>query len=253
MGKMKTRESYELPYFLWLAFYILVFGSIFNFVVVPIVYTLLIAFAFLQPAERLYRFLAGVRPLRTLKEKERLLPLFEEVYSAALIKYPNLFKGITLYIEESMEINAFALGRSTLVITRGSIHLLNDDCLRGLISHELGHFANHDTLLNQIAYIGNLPLTLLIKLLAYLAHTWRIFNLIYRPILLINDAILMSAQRQQEYRADQFAFEIGYGDEMISALYELYAFIVEKPGSIEEQIRRTHPPITRRIEELEKM
>jgi len=44
-----------------------------------------------------------------------------------------------------MTINAFAFGKSTLVLTRGSLELLNDDCLKGLIVHEFGHFSHRDT------------------------------------------------------------------------------------------------------------
>ncbi|MCL1873017.1 MAG: M48 family metalloprotease, partial [Clostridiales bacterium] len=160
-------------------------------------------------------------------------------------------KKIKLYIQEDMEVNAYAFGKRTLVLTRGSIEFLNDDCLKGLIAHELGHFAHHDTKAALLAYVGNIYVSLFLRFLAYVARLFWPFNIIYKPVVFINDIPLLVTSRRQEYHADKFAFEIGFGEEMTQVLYALYAFIIEKPGSIQEQIRRTHPALTKRIERVE--
>ena len=56
---------------------------------------------------------------------------------------PQLSRKIRLYIQEDMSVNAFVFGKKTLVLTRGSVALLSDDCLKGLMAHEFGHFAHY--------------------------------------------------------------------------------------------------------------
>jgi len=212
-------------------------------------------------SERLWRWVSGIRPLRIRAEKERLIPLFEEVYSA----YPknrkrNHTRNIKLYIQESMSINAFAFGRETLVLTKGSIDLLSDEALKGLIAHELGHFHNYDTMGALFAYVANLPMSLLMKKLRQKDSTLNdglikfLFSIIYsffRLIEFTSDLIIMHHSRKQEYKADMLALKCGYGEELAGVLIQLYQISMEKPKSIGEMIRSTHPPITKRIERLE--
>ena len=136
-------------YVTWYLFYFFFFPLL-----IPInIITTIIAFT--KGAEKLWRKVSGVRPLRLRSEKERLLPLFKEVYLGANEADPNLSKGIKLYIKEDMTINAFAFGKSTLVLTRGSLELLDDDCLKGFIAHEFGHFSHGDTKAILLATVSN--------------------------------------------------------------------------------------------------
>jgi len=124
--KIKERKKGNGAYVRWYLFYFFFFPLL-----IPInIITTIIAFT--KGAEKLWRKVTGVRPLRLRSEKERLLPLFKEVYLGAAEADPDISKGIKLYIKEDMTINAFAFGRSTLVLTRGSLELLDDVCLKGL-------------------------------------------------------------------------------------------------------------------------
>lgn len=62
-----------------------------------------------------------------------------------------------VYIIEDNGMNAFATGRnpqhSVIVLTRGLINNLNDEELKGVISHELSHIKNYDVLLGTIIVI----------------------------------------------------------------------------------------------------
>ena len=78
---------------------------------------------------------------------------------------PTLSMNIKLYIQEDMDINAFAFGRETLVLTRGSLELLNDDGIKGLIAHELGHFSHYDTIVQLFAAVGNFYISLLTRII----------------------------------------------------------------------------------------
>jgi len=247
-------------YFIWYVFYFIVFVTMTGGAIIPI-YIIFFLIAFLPASERLWRWVSGVRPLRIRAEKERLMPLFEEIYNAYVEKEKATHtRKIKLYIQESMTINAFAFGRETLVLTKGSIDLLNDEALKGMIAHELGHFHNSDTKWALFAYVANFPITILLKKLRKINNGLDtglfkfVFNVAFIFFLLvefIGDLILMHNSREQEYQSDMLAMKWGYGEELAGALIQLYQISMEKPKSVGEMIKATHPPITKRIERLE--
>jgi len=276
-NEIETKESSKAPYFFWFAFYFVTFWLItrlithenmISFIIIFSVYTVLILFSLCNPAEKLWRLVNGVRPLRIRYEKLRLLPLFKEVYLEAYQANNYLSKEIKLFIQENMDINAFAFGRETLVLTRGSIELLNDDCLKGLIAHELGHFSHGDTIMALIMSVGNLFVSLFMTLLTniktsidsnqggiimgLIKFVFDVIFYIFKSIEFIANLTIMYANRQHEYQADLFALKCGFGLEMASVLIEIYKTLFEKPQSIKEMINSAHPHITKRIERLEK-
>jgi heat shock protein HtpX len=244
-------------YVVWYLFYLFLFLPLFPLYII----TTIIAFSPL--AEKLWRRVSGIRPLRLKSEKDRLLPLFVEVFAGAVEIEPELMRKINLYIKEDMSINAFAFGKSTLVLTRGSIELLNDDCLKGLMAHELGHFAHHDTEAVLLLAVSNFFMSLFFGKLTdyvnchdsgFLAGVVKV--LFYYPLKVINfigELILMRKSRQNEYLADIFALGSGFGKELNGALIQLYSIAIEKPKSVKEQMKSSHPHITLRIEQLEKI
>lgn len=254
-------------YLAWFCFYFVFFLIITRGFAI-FFYIVTIPLAFSRVAEKLWRMVSGVRPLRLNAEKERLLPLFKEVYGGAVKANPNLPMSIKLYIKEDMEVNAFAFGESTLVLTRGSIQLLNDNCLKGLIAHEFGHFSHKHTEAILLSMVGNLPMTFLIQKLTdfkkYLSRhkgslitgilktLYDIFYYLLRGIYFIGELILMYSSREHEYVADEFAVKSGFGKELTDALIEIYEVSISKSQGIKEQLRSTHPHITLRIERLEK-
>lgn len=263
------------PYLFWFLFYFTLFWILLgangkSFMFVLAVYGISILFAISPMAERLWRSVAGARDLATRAEIDRLLPLFKEVYENAKTTDPNLSKDISLYIQEDMDVNAFAFGRGSLVLTRGSIELLDDDCLKGLMAHEFGHFSHFDTVVILVAYVGNIFMSIIMKLVYGLAKVLLfmvrnkdstytvIFKMLYhltmglyKAILFVGDLILMSVSREHEYMADSFASKCGYGEVLTNVLYQIHTVSVQRPGNVIEQLRSTHPPLTERIGRLE--
>lgn len=274
---MRKEVYSNWPYILWLLFYFTLFWLIFganinSFLIVLTIYAISLLVACSPIAEVLWRSITGVREIALSEEKKRLLPLFEEVYEEAKGIDKNLPEDITLYIQEDMDINAFAFGRSTLVLTKGSIELLNDECLKGLMAHEFGHFSHYDTVVLLIAMVGNLFLSIFMKcvyaitrMLLFVARNkdvafswcfkilYSVVNGIYKAILFVGDIILMSVSREHEFMADSFADRCGFGNELAETLLQIYKVSLNKPGSIIEQLRSTHPPLVERIERLEQI
>jgi len=246
-------------YVIWYAFYLGLFSLLTLGAIIPL-YMLLLFMGFLPVSERLWRWVSGIRPLRLRAEKMRLIPLFEEVYDAYLKEEKETrAKKIKLHIQESMSINAFAFGRETLVLTKVSIDLLSDEALKGLMAHELAHFHNYHTRRALFAYIINLPFSLLMtklrkidsSLSGFLRFFFNIFFAVFRLIEFAGDLILMHHSRKQEFRADMSAMSWGFGEELTGVLIQLYQISMEKPKSVKEMLKATHPHITKRIERLE--
>jgi len=257
----------NIIYCLWFVFYIFIFGYFTAFLIIPF-YVISFLIALSPHAERIWRFLSGVRPLRLKSEKERLRSIFFDVYIGAVDARPRMFRGIKIFILETMDINAYAFGRETLILTKGSIDLLSDECIAGLMAHELGHFANGDTRMALLLKIGNLPMSLVMQALSWARNKLKesrgffvsllrgFINVFYFPLKgidFLGELILMHEQRKSEYLADSFAFASGYGKELAEVLSQLYQVSFSKPQSIKEMMRATHPHITKRIERLEDM
>ena len=255
----------NFAYLVWFMLYVLLF-SILTRGLILVFYMITVLIAFSESAEEIWRFVLGVRPLRLNKEKERLLPLFKEVYLGAVKANPKLSKGIKLYIREDMSINAFAFGKSTLVLTRGSIELLNDNQLKGLMAHEFGHFSYKHTEALLLFTVANLPMSFIVQKLTdaknyfdkekrrsfLLGSLCNFFYYIFKGIDFIARLILMHSSRKDEYRADKFAIKSGFGEDLTEVLLEIYSVSISKPESIKEQMNSTHPHITKRIERLER-
>ena len=261
-------------YVVWFMFYFTLFWLIcgankISLIVVSSIYCAAILLSLSEAGEAFWRASYVVRPLRTNREKERLIPLFKEVYEHICSADKYFPTKINLYIQENMEINAYAYGRKTLVLTRGSIEMLNDDCLKGLMAHEFGHFYYRDPTIILILSVGNFFMFFLKKLfcgngsgpqfqnekLSLITFLFKsVYDFLYGIYMFfvsLGDVIITSVSREHEIDADWFAYVCGYGNELTEVLYELYSMTFSKPESIREQLRSTHPPITVRIEALE--
>jgi len=259
----------NFAFVMWFLFYMALF-LLFTGGYAIYFYIVTVPLAFSPMAEGVWRMVSGVRPLRGKTEKQRLYPLFKEVYEGAITVNPRISKRIKLYVHEDMDINAFAFGRKTMIFTRGSIELLSDESLKGLIAHELGHFNYWHTHALLLSTVGNLPMVLILKKLFDLKNHFSgklerdeivqrgfrgLYNIIYyffRGIHFIGEMILMNSSRRHEFQADEFARRSGFGYELAYVLGEINRISMSGKWSIKDRLLSTHPQINRRIEALEK-
>jgi len=188
-----------------------------------------------------------------------------------------------VYVIPNASPNAFATGRNpehaAVAATEGILQILNDDELLGVMSHELGHVKNRDTLVGAIAatFAGA------ISYLAYMAH-WIPFmgssdddnrggNLIGVLLMAVlapiaASLIQMAISRQREYLADKAASDISHKPlALAEALRKLHntsqqipmqanpasahMFIVNPlSGKSLMNLFSTHPPVEERIARL---
>jgi len=224
--------------------------------------------------ETILRFLFGCRELKTQEEKNKLLPLFNDVYKNVLKDNPNVNKKVKLYIEDNINLNAYALGTSSIIITRGSIEQLTNEEIKGLLSHEFGHIVNGDTLLFSVLLLGNLAsllVALFVKIIQLFSRTMGsifdgmsgsssygtifadfVFNSIINLLFLIALLIKQLHSRKAEYNADSYAVKIGYGAGLRNVLYKIHK--IEFGGKIKilDRLKASHPDTVNRIEAIEK-
>lgn len=108
-----------------------------DLVIMTSIELILIVIAISPIGEVILRFIYGVKSVKTNKDKEYLLPLFNEVYETVRRNENYNNTKIKLYIDKSMTVNAYAMGTRTIAITRGSIETLTSDQIKGLFAHEL--------------------------------------------------------------------------------------------------------------------
>lgn len=265
-------------YILWVVIYfsiawVLLGANWDSFFLVFFLYGISILIALSPVGEALLRFIEKVRPVYTKEEKEYLLPLFEEVYENAKEKDTKLSNNIKLYIIDNMYVNAFAIGRNTIAVTKGAIETFSQDELKGIMAHEFGHLSNGDTKALLLSTIGNGIFSILIFILRIILFiTDLIFSLTQIPLMnfftmiarflfdigvivfsYISQILLSINSRQNELWADRFALEIGYGEELISSLYILQKISLPQDLSILDRLRASHPNTAKRIQHLENL
>ena len=247
-----------------------------NTILVTVIYVASVAIALSPIGEEILRVIDNCREVATKEEKNYLLPLFEEVYEYAKEIDPMLSSEIKLFLMDGMHIDTFAVGRKTIAITRGAVATLTKDEIKGLLAHELGHMSLGHTKARLLVRIGNLFFSLIVrgsKLMSKIAE--QLYNLMakknfwgYAILALIyitryitdalvflfvtsGEIIVAYNSRENDTQADKFAQEMGYGKELISALYLLQKITIHSKITVMERAKAMRPFIAYRIRDLE--
>lgn len=187
-----------------------------------------------------------------------------------------------VYIVPTDVPNAFATGRSpkkaAVAVTRGLLNNLNKDEIEGVISHELGHIKNRDTLIATLSA----SIAGAISWLGQMAW-WSMFwgdrkeggNLMLLPFLILAPIsaglIQMAISRSREFQADYTGAYISKKPmSLISALQKISAMAKRHPlrgnnatahlfiinpfrADVFSKLFSTHPSLEERIKRLKEM
>lgn len=170
------------------------------------------------------------------------------------------------------KLNAYFTGfgkMKTIVLYDNLINAMTPDEICSVFAHELGHGLHKDVLKSQILNVGHISMIGVIAWLAvsapvlYTSFGFEEINYGFAYILIgillsfiqppIN-MIMNAHSRVAEYRADRQAVEEGYGSAMITALKKLAKenFAHLAPSKLNVIMEYSHPPLSRRIEEVQK-
>lgn len=210
------------------------------------------------------------------KDNPKLFKIVKEIAYEADIEMPRVA------IVPQQTPNAFATGRNednaVVAVTEGILDLLNEDELRGVLAHEVGHIKDRDMLVMSLA-------ATLAGAIAFMARiVW--FQMIFgrrrnmNPILFIPMIlapigamiIKLAISRKREYMADKKGAEISKDPNALAdALEKLQTQNEKKPmkkknpttaslfivnpfkKSLFVRLFSSHPPTEKRIEKLREM
>lgn len=196
----------------------------------------------LSPIGEAYvRFKEKVVKVERNEDTKELYALFDEVYERAVEKDDGLSDKIKLYFSNTQEINACALGHRTVIVTAGLLENMDADRIKGVLAHEFGHISSGDSDLklgisvsNCILLIFTVILNLIIGLFSIIFGMLSedlgdivsgagifIVTIAYSLWVKLGMLLVNATSRKDEYAADAFAVDCGYGEHLYIALDSL--------------------------------
>ena len=238
-----------------------------------LLYAVSIAFAFLPIGEKILRVIHGARHVKTARDKEQLMPMYQAVFDSSFQHDSgSVSPFVRLLIIDDFDINACAFGRKSICVTRGAVNALSEDELKGIIAHEFGHLAHGNTIATLLTSLGNGFFSVIVGILGIFIFGFRfalkkfqnikiiqilfsgivaVFNFIIWLFTGFGKIILSLNSRESEFSADTYARNIGYGENLIEVLYTLRQFEWSNKDDIKSRITASHPYTDDRIEWLE--
>jgi len=245
-----------------------------------LLYCFSLAIALSPVGEWFLRLQTGCKEIQREDQREYIYPIFKEVYDKAKKQDPSIPDDVQLYINNSSAPNAFATGRKTICITEGLLHIPEKQ-IKATLGHEFGHLAHKDTDMILLVSVGNLIVNLIILGIRVLIGCIYIFFSILAIFASIIDhglsaelgrfsywmltagisgliwiwtkvgtILVMKSSRSNEYEADSFSYELGYGNELC-AMLDTVAVSNEK--GLFANLASTHPDKQDRISRLQKL
>ena len=270
-------------YLLWFVIYFTIAWWIFGatlqaFIIVAAIYGISMSVALSPVGEIILIMVENCREPVTERERKYLIPIFEEAYQNAKEFNKSLNNGIKIYIMDAMYVNAFAIGRKTVAVTRGALSTFTAEELKGIIAHELGHMTYGHTKALLLTMIGNVlfsAIAFVLRLILYICEIvanitarMNIIGIVFMAMTFVarivsefcifftvtsGQFLLALNSRINEQQADKFAYDIGLGKQLISGLYTIQKISIHKKLKLSEMFTASHPHIADRIAWLERL
>ena len=205
-------------------------------------------------------------PLEDGELKDKLMALLQKYgYKVKAIEVMDASRRTT-------KLNAYFTGfgkMKTIVLYDNLLNAMTEDEICAIFAHEMGHGLNKDVLKAQILNMGNLLIMGVVVWLTlrepalYTDFGFTEINYGFAYVLIgvllglvqpITGILTNFRSRSAEYRADRQAVTEGYGEAMTVALKKLAKdnFANLSPSKINVVLEYSHPPLDRRVEEVEK-
>lgn len=244
--------------------------------VIITIYLISVFFALSPIGEWILGLMSGARRMTRVDMRNRMIPIITRVHNKALAKTPDMTRIINLKVMYDPNPNAFALGRHTICVTEGLFDL-PDEMIEGILAHEMGHLACHHTDIQLLIGGGNFIITfalLFIKAISAIITfigslfafsrddsaqgfgcTFSIVGIICSALIWLWTKFcmlfLMWSSRANEYVADKYAMEIGYGYELAAALDSIGTGTTQ--NSFMKALYASHPETHDRIGRLQEL
>lgn len=190
---------------------------------------------------------------------------------AAARDIPDLeIPELHVYISGQMQLNAFSIGRGSIVIMRPLLQALDRDEVRGVLAHEIGHLVHRDTIWGLLRFAAASVGQTAIQFLSLIASGFAflalipLFGFLFIWMSLFVNAIIYGLQfilqipasllalcgsRQNEYDADAFAVKLGFGPGLYRALLVLSNGATDNM-TLSQRLQSTHPVTRDRLKRI---
>lgn len=208
----------------------------------------------------------------TQRESSRLDPLLYEVTKAISLKMGKQISYV-YYMTDKKKLSSAALGRKTIILSRGLLNTASDEELKAVIAHELSHLYYRDSMVLAMALGANLcsstiriclePISTVLINLGYrarrtsfiyliLGFIGRLLGYVLKGMGLVSRLALESRNRRRTFHADGFSKRLGFLQPMLSYLEKLSEEEDHEDGFWNKFMER-RPATMLRIDRLEKM
>ena len=249
------------------------------------VYFISLLIALSPLGEKILRFQTKCSPPTDQAVIQRIMPIFEEAKRRAILtanaEGRTIPDDIELFYRDDPSPNAFATGRRTICFTKGILNV-TDEMLLATFEHEFGHIAHHDTDSILLITVGNLIFTGIITLFRFgilvgevifhiiglftggeegifmilMGSFSRFLSLIFIDLFMliwtgIGNLLVLKSSRSQEFKADEFAFRCGKGQELQAMLTYLEGGNLMRTSGLFATLKSSHPDTVDRIAALQ--
>ena len=288
--KRMTRKS-NIPVLIYLVLNVFIIGWVISalfsvqywlaFLIGIVLYAFSLLIALSPIGEWILRLQTGCRKIKRVDQINFLEPIFREVYENAKKLDPTIPDDVQLYINSDEDANAFATGRKTICVTEGLLQMPEDQ-IKATLAHEFGHLAHKDTDLILVVSVGNMIVNGIIIGIKVVIEFFNIILSIctlfiggregflagicaalYRMMITafvtfltwvwtkIGVLLVMKSSRANEYEADEFAFNLGFGTELCMLL-ESFGHAKGAKGLF-ANLASSHPENSDRIAKLQEL
>lgn len=286
----RMMDKSNIPLFIYLILNAVIIGFIsmlffslpggWGMVVGLLIYIGSVSIALSPIGEWMLRRQTGCKKIEDWEIINRMEPLFREVYEKAKVENPMISNDVRLFINDDVCPNAFATGRKTVCITKGLLGMTDDE-IKGTLAHEFGHLSHKDTDRILVVSVGNTVITAICVMFQVAAMVSEfIMNLIaafrnddssftismfaaisrFLTVVMIGAfmkvwsaigvALCMKTSRGNEYIADEFAYKLGFGDELCAMLGR-FSVNESKPKGLFANLASSHPASVDRIAKIQ--
>lgn len=244
-----------------------------------LLYVLSLALSFSTIGQKALCFVNGAKRMARADMRSRVLPIVSEVFLAAKRKTPELPDRINVRIMYDPNPNAFAIGTNTICVTEGMLDM-PENLMAGIIAHEIGHLAHQHTVIQMLIGGGNILISGVILMLELIRSIFSFGSAVGTAVGTASRSegslfyfvgaffaaisagmiflwtkfcmlLLMGSSRANEYAADRYAFDIGYGDDLAEALDRLTMGTPQ--ATLLKMLTSSHPEPGDRIGRLQEM
>ncbi|MCL1912287.1 MAG: M48 family metalloprotease [Eubacteriaceae bacterium] len=224
------------------------------------------------------RAMQGAKELQAHHGQASILSLYDAVITGAIGTEKGGRRIPKLYIIDSGRLNSLAVGKETIILTRGIVDNYDADEIQGIIAHELGHLQYAHSRALLVAMSGNLLFSLIIfmarvvlafvdgvaeaaegsktagELSKAVSLACRLaFELAVFLFVNVGETILAVDSKDSELVADLFAHEIGFGRGLAKSLYRLSKIDAATKKGFGEMFKIPQAHILSRIANLERL